>query len=336
MPDTKESIRSLIDSIAKGKLNTKTAVDSFIQPRKAEEFHGGDEVVSKVVCTNSECDYEMIGSEEGYSTCPKCGSAIVGAEEATYGSPDSENPAIRMASYRVIKDIDRDPIPQFTLSDLRPGDQFIFISTLPPGAKKSVKYTIIPAKRGTVTFTDEFNKATTVPLSKGLLFDVKMLNNEFPDPNRRFILGDKVKDRGTNRTGVVVGIKDTGYEVRYEGLDGRKELSPGSNLQLIQKDATTRAYIKEKGEKWSVSFGDFCKECGSFIEALEILESRNRPAFNRYAKMIVVTPNGYSDNVVETLIRLDPRVWGRKENLLKHGYIKTDEEFEEVKRRFEL
>lgn len=334
MPKSRDNIKSLIDSIARGKLDPKGAVDSFIPKRGVDRLHNGTESENKMKCTNKECDFEMQSDNQGYATCPKCGAATVGVEEITYGSPDSENPAIKMASYRVIKNLDKDPIPQFTLSDLRPGDQFIFISTLPEGGKKNVKYTIIPAKRGTVTFTDEFNKANTVPLSKGLLFDVKMLNSEFPDPNRRFIRGDRVKNRGTNRVGVVVSIKDMGYIVRYE--DGEKELTPGTNLQLIHKDSTTKSYIEERGEKWIVGFGDFRRECGDFKEALTTLEAENRPAFNRYAKMIVVSPNGYSRDVIELLIKLDPRVWGRRENLLKHGYIKDNKEYEEVKRKFEL
>jgi len=330
----KTKIRSMIDKVAKGELEASAAVERFVKKRD------GDKVVAEKVvrCTNAECGFEMKGEdpEGGFSTCPKCGSTIIGASMTAYGHPDSDNPVVQTASYEEVAKSSSNPIPHYTLSYLRPGDQFVFLGTLPEGSKKGIKYTIIPARRGFVTFTDEFNKAITVPLCKGLLCPIKMLNEESPDPNRKFIPGDRVRNRGTNKEGIVIGSKDMGYEVRYLSNPNEKEWTSGSSLQLIQKDKTTESYISEEDNTYVVAFGDFRQECDSLVEAFEVLEDKNRPAFNRYSKMAVSKPRGYEPEIVEVLIRLDPRVWGRKSNLLKQGYIKTDEEFRIVKEKFEL
>ena len=290
-------------------------------------------------CTNKpECDYYSLSENED-GVCPKCGAAVVYSEELVLGDPEADDPVVRDASMVVIKEAGDKPIRHYTLGFLRPGDRFIFLHTLPEGAKTNVEYTIIPAKRGYVTFTDEFNKSITVALCRGLLCEIKLLSQEFADPDRRFILGDEVRCIGTNRRGRVVGIKSPGYLTRWYDSIEKIEWKPGNHLQIINKNKTTKSYIRPPANgdgPWTVAFGDFSESCPKFHDALRLLCETNRPAFNRYAKMLVNKVGTVSKPDIELLIALDPRLWGKMEILRKHGYIESDSDYQRVKEQYNL
>lgn len=336
----KQMIQRVMSGTAPGKVIEET-IGSIKSPEVVAEGARASQPTFQNVarCTNRpECDYQSLIAGNG-DMCPQCGSAIINVEELVLGDVESKDPVIREASKTIIKGAGDKPIRHYTLSFLRPGDRFILLNTLPEGASANVEYTIIPAKRGYVTFTDEFNKSITVPLCRGLLCEIKLLSQEFADPDRRFILGDEIRCIGTNRRGRVVGIKSPGYYVRFYDLTAKKEWKASNHLQIINKNKTTKSYIRQPANgdgPWTVSFGDFSEACPHFHDALRLLCETNRPAFNRYAKMLVNKVGAVTTEDIELLIVLDPRLWGKKEILKKHGYIESDSEYTRIKTQYSL
>jgi len=341
----------MLDLVASGKtaddainqiISERTASKKAVKQKKPEAETKKKETMRQVYrCVNqSECDFMVINTGKPVDVCPKCGSLTIINEEEIKGNPDSTNPVVRDAAVTVVTEDGVNPIQQYTLAFLRPSDRFIFLNVIPDMADRGVEYTIVPAKRGWVSFTDNFERTFTIPLCRALIFPVKLLSSEYTDPNKKFILGDKICCVESNREGRVVRIKgNNGYMIRFDDEPEKQVWKPGSRIKLIDRDATTISYITQSNGKnnWTVTYGDFMKECKDFSSALKLLNSRNRPAFNRYSKLLAMNKIIDLDTeTVELLIQLDPRIWGKKENLVKHGYIQTNDEFDAVRDRFNL
>jgi hypothetical protein len=125
--------------------------------------------------------------------------------------------------------------------------------------------------------------------------------------------------------------------VRFSDTSEIREWKAGNHLQIINKNKTTKSYITQTGKgQWVVAYGDFSERCSDYHDALRLLCETNRPAFNRFAKMLVTKVGSVSREDIELLITLDPRLWGKMEILRKHGYIETDTDYQRVREQFNL
>ena len=125
--DNKDNIKSMIDSIASGKLDARSVVDSFVVSK------GNQSAETKAFkCTDPGCTYETVDGVNGgdFFSCPKCGSAVVSVEEVTFGSQESTKEEVKAASYKVMTGLDKNPIIQYTLACLRPGDEMEYLVTV--------------------------------------------------------------------------------------------------------------------------------------------------------------------------------------------------------------
>jgi hypothetical protein len=203
------------------------------------------------------------------------------------------------------------------LAYLRPRDTFIFIKQVPnANIDLRTEFRIIPAPRGCIRFTDDFRAVHQVPLDYALDIRIKLTVEIGADHNYPFYPGDKVKSKETGAIGEVIRAKANGYQVLYEETDGVMWMPP-TGIRLIDKDVTTRNYIRDiPSEGFLIKFGDVEELRDTALAAMDFLRGANRPAFNRVSNMIagegLLRFPWIDRGILNFLVENDPRVWNKE------------------------
>tara|TARA_R110000824_G_scaffold119411_4_gene273507 strand:- start:2069 stop:3067 length:999 start_codon:yes stop_codon:yes gene_type:complete len=203
------------------------------------------------------------------------------------------------------------------LAYLRPRDTFVFVKQVPNASiDLRTEFRVIPAPRGSIRFTDDFRAVHQVPLDYALAIRVRLTIEVGSDHTYPFYPGDRVKSKETGAMGEVIRAKANGYLVRYEETDGDLWMPP-TGIRLIDKDLTTRHYIRDAfDDGFVIKFGDVEEVRPTALLSMEFLKGANRPAFNRVSNMIAGEGLGrfpwIDRGILNFLIENDPRVWNRE------------------------
>ena len=174
---------------------------------------------------------------------------------------------------------------------------------------------MFPAPRGFIRFTDDFQSVYSVPLDCAIDYKVRLVDDGVPERKYPFYPGDRVKSKETGALGEVINPKAQGYEVRFDGYEGTTWV-PNGSLRLIDKDLTTRNYIKSSEDEFKVVYGDVEEAFDEPRAAVDYLLRSNRPAFNRLSKLIrsegVKDFSWVDSNVLNYFLNKDSKIWNRE------------------------
>jgi hypothetical protein len=205
--------------------------------------------------------------------------------------------------------------PQMLLGYLRPNDKFEFLDNPPfSRIRTDVVYTIVPARRGFISFSSDSSDVWTLPLEESLDCPVALVSGSENISERRFYRGDKVRHRASGALGVVIDVNGTQYSVRLEP-DSHLVSCHGDVLSLVDKDATTRNYVVLDKSKtppvFVVQFADYRSEHKTMLDALKTLYSVHRPALNRFSRLVATDPSveGIDNRAILYLFQVDEKVW---------------------------
>jgi hypothetical protein len=307
-----------------------SVLDSIIPPGSKDsataKVRGGRAVC--IVCGDE--------SETGSKTCRECGSATAAVKGSIEIAPQEPVPAlvgVTVPEYLIPEPLGDEPLEgrQYALADLRPNDRFRFTKVVPSTESDlTTEYQIVPARRGAVAFSDQSQRTFTVALKAAHLYPIKLMSDDSIDPGHRFYPGDRVKHRVESWKGVVLQHLREGYYIKPLADDGVNE-DDGKTaiwvaqamLKLVDKPITTRNYIKphENGlfrVQWG-SDSDSSVE-GRMVDALRILYTRNRVAFNRYSRWM--SEDGtmivhLDESARQYLARVDAAFWGNADKVKK-------------------
>lgn len=209
-------------------------------------------------CPNESCSYEKPEDTRGLVqiTCSTCKKIV----------------------YKEAKKIDI----KYKLLHLRPGHEFSFPET------PDTTYVVKPADIGFIRFGDlqHNDNDITLSLEDSMKYPI-ILKSVVKEDERRFTFweGDRVFDTDKCSKGVVLKKEGQGYTVRYD--NGKTEWANPRNLDLIDKDQTTKSYItQEDDNKWVVKIAFDTRVFPSLRDALYMLKNRKMTLFRRFSKFL--------------------------------------------------
>lgn len=230
------------------------------------------------------------------------------------------------------------PITEY-LGELRPKDQFFFVSTVPyREIAVGVAYTVIPANRGWIGFTDG-SSVFYIQLRESFNYSISPAKD--PGKSRRvgLLVGDRVSHIVSKALGRVIGIKGEVCWVEFDDSSLNTEEDNTSKahhslLDLEEKDTTTNRYIQKVGDSlWKVSFARYEKIFESQRDALSHLKQALEVGFLRFSKLAASAPEVELElRSLGFLMTIDPKVWGRPTPFIRRGVVPEGSSMDDVRR----